>query len=105
MQYNVKSVTPLHDFILVKRMKQPNKTPGGIYLAPTQEEQEFARVIAVGPGREGVPGTSPSVDQGDVIILARFIGTKVMMNGSEHLLVKWYDIQAIVETEGDLEDE
>jgi len=96
MLYNITNVRPLHDFVLVKRCEPIERTPGGVFVV-TNEEQNHAVVVAVGPGRDGVAGTEPKVRPGDLVLLARFIGMKIQINGEEHTLVKWYDIQAVLE--------
>lgn len=94
MLYNCE-IEPLHDYVLVRLVDNPNKkTPGGLYIPDTAEAQPVAQVLAVGPGREGIPGTTPSVEKGDLVVLQKYIGTKIDINGTVCLLIKWYDVQA-----------
>ena len=74
----------------------PNKvTPGGIVIPDTAESQPVAQVIAFGGGRDGSPSTDPSIHLkvGDLVVMQKYIGTKVEINGTICMLVKWYDIQ------------
>jgi chaperonin GroES len=97
MLFNIESVEPQYDFILVKRYKGNIISPGGIELVQ-EEEGNLAEVVAVGPGREGLPIT---VKPGDKVLVARYIGVPLMLNGEAHLLIKAYDAQAKVVFKGD----
>jgi len=93
------SVIPFHDFVIVRTIDNPNKvTPGGIIIPETAEKQPLAQVIGFGPGCTGLPQTSPIgiLKVGDIVILQRYVGTKVDINGQICMLVKWYDVQAKV---------
>jgi chaperonin GroES len=89
---DLKNIEPLHDFVLVERITV-EETPSGI-VVPTREEQNLAKVISVGPGREGVPGSKPELKRGDYVLLAKFIGTKIVVDNKDYHLIKWYDCQA-----------
>lgn len=97
MIYGAKFVKPLHDFVLVKRCPVHESSPSGIVLTAVSTSNYLAEVVAVGDGRVGVPGATPTVKPGDKILIDKFIGMKVDIDGVEHTLVKWYDCQALVE--------
>lgn len=93
MIYGFEKIEPTFDYVLIRRANLPNVTPGGLHLPATSEENNHAIVIACGPGRENMP---MPCKKGDNVIVAKFIGTKVMIDGLEHLMVKAYDIQAVL---------
>lgn len=104
MLFKVKSVDPFHDYVMVRRCDH-TVSAGGLFVIQ-DSPSNLAEVIGVGPGREGVPGTKPLVKVGDKVILDKWIGTKVMVDGVECTLVKWYDCQAGVQlTEGEATDD
>jgi len=90
---------PLHDYILVRVVDNPNeRTPGGIIIPQTAEQQPVAQVIDKGPGRKDAPSTIPEdIEVGDLVILQKYIGTKVDLNGTICMMVKYYDVQGILE--------
>lgn len=96
MVYGVKAINPQHDNVLVKRCAPPAITPGGVHMF-TEEEQKHAIVLAVGPGRAEVPATFPLCKRGDVVLIDRFVGIKLTINGQECNMVKWGDICAVLE--------
>lgn len=82
--------------LLVKRCDKDPVTKETNLTIVLKQEQNIAEVVAVGPGREGLPMV---VKPGDMVLLAKYIGVNVVLNGVEHILVKAYDCQAIVEIE------
>ena len=95
--YNVE-IQMLHDFVLVKLVDPPEKRQGCIILPQTSEDTPIAQVVDVGPGREGSPATKPHPDlkKGSFVVLQKYIGTKIVLDGDTHLIVKYYDCQSIV---------
>lgn len=94
MIYNIEDAYVEHDFVLVRRV-DTRKTPGGIHLPFHSDKQEsnIAKVVAVGPGIPGKPETVPRCAPGEYWVVARYIGTIITINGRDHVLVKWYDMQ------------
>lgn len=79
----------LGDRVMVKRM-EANTTSGGIHLPESaQEQQQKAEVIAVGEGRKLDSGevAAPDVEEGDVVIIARYGGTEITVDGEEYLIM------------------
>ncbi len=90
---------PLADRIIVKMMEAEETTKGGIILtAAAKEKPEVAEVIAVGPGGL-VDGKEVkiTVAVGDKVILSKYAGTEVKVDGEEYTIVRQNDILAIVE--------
>jgi hypothetical protein len=54
-------------------------------------------VVQVGTGVVGKPETVPRCSPGEFWLVARYIGTVITINGKDHVLVKWNDMQARVQ--------
>ncbi|HMS45731.1 MAG TPA: co-chaperone GroES [Alphaproteobacteria bacterium] len=91
---------PLHDRVLVRRVEQDEKTPGGIIIPDTAKEKPMqAEVLAVGEGSRTEDGKLHplAVKVGDVVLFGKWSGTEVKMNGEDLLIMKESDIMGIVE--------
>ena len=90
---------PLGDKVAVKFVEAEETSAGGIILAASaQEKPQVAEVVAVGPG-EIVDGKKQALDVklGDKVILNKYAGTEVKLDGEKITIVKQSDILAIVE--------
>ena len=95
------SFRPLHDRVLVKRVKEEEKTKGGIIIPDTaQEKPQEGEVIGVGPGARDEDGERIPLDVkvGDRILFGKWSGTEVKIDGEELLIMKESDIMGIIET-------
>lgn len=93
-------VRPLHDRILVKRLAAENKTAGGLFIPDTAKEKPLeASVISVGSGKvlEGGAIQSPSVAVGDKVLIGKYSGSEVKLDGEDHIILREDDILGIVE--------
>ena len=91
---------PLHDRVLVKRVKEEEKTRGGIIIPDTaQEKPQEGEVVAVGPGARDEDGERIEMDVkvGDRILFGKWSGTEVRLDGEDLLIMKESDILGIVE--------
>ena len=94
------SIRPLHDRVLVKRVKEEEKTKGGIIIPDTAKEKPIeAKVVAVGNGRVLDNGeVRPlAVKKGDLVLFGKYGGTEVKIDGEEHLILREDDILGIIE--------
>ena len=94
------SFRPLHDRVLVRRVKEEEKTKGGIIIPDTAKEKpQEGKVVAVGPGARGDDGkvTPLDVKAGDRILFGKWSGTEVTLDGEELIIMKESDILGIVE--------
>ena len=94
------SFRPLHDRVLVKRVKEEEKTKGGIIIPDTAKEKpQEGKVIAVGSGTRGEDGkvTPLDVKVNDRILFGKWSGTEVTIEGEELIIMKESDILGIVE--------
>ena len=92
-------VKPLADRVVVKMVEAEETTKGGIILANTAKEKpQVAEVVAVGPGGvvEGKDITM-YVKEGDRVLISKYAGTEVKLDGVEYTILKQNDILAIVE--------
>ncbi len=89
---------PLADRVVVKMTEAEETTKSGIILtASAQEKPQVAEVVAVGPGGL-VDGkeVKMTVKEGDKVIISKYSGTEVKVNGDECTIVRLSDILAIV---------
>ncbi len=94
------NVKPLRDRVLVKRIEEIEQKVGGIIVPDSAKEKpQRAEVIAVGSGRlldngERVP---PAVKAGNKVLIGKWSGTDVKIDGDEYLIMKEDDILGIIE--------
>ena len=89
------TIKPLADRVLLKSVEAEETTASGIILAASaQEKPEFMPVQAVGPGTEKHPMT---VKAGDKVIITKYSGTAVKLDGKEYTIASVKDILAVVE--------
>ncbi len=93
-------IKPLGDKILVQRLEAETKTSSGIFLPESAKEKpQQAKVIAVGEGKALDNGerAKPTVKKGDTIILSKWGGTELKIDGQEYLVMSEDEVLAIVE--------
>ena len=91
---------PLSDRVVVRRVKEEEKTSGGIIIPDTaQEKPQEGEIIAVGPGALDDNGkrVTPEVKAGDIVLFGKWSGTEVKIDGEDLLIMKESDINGIVE--------
>ena len=91
---------PLGDRVVVRRVKEEQKTAGGIIIPETaQEKPQEGEIIAVGPGALDDSGKRvvPEVKPGDIVLFGKWSGTEVKIDGEDLLIMKESDIMGIVE--------
>jgi len=90
---------PLHDRVIVKRVKEEERTKGGIIIPDTAKEKpQEGRVVAVGPGKvEDGKVIKPDVKAGDRILFGKYAGTEVQLDGEEHVIMREEDILGVLE--------
>ncbi len=94
------AIRPLHDRVLVKRVKEEEKTKGGIIIPDTAKEKPIeAKVVAVGSGKLLDSGELRKLDvkKGDRVLFGKYGGTEVKIDGEEHLILREDDILGIIE--------
>ncbi len=91
---------PLHDRVLAERIAEENKTSGGLFIPDTAKEKPLeAIVIAVGNGKvlENGEIQAPSVKAGDRILIGKYSGSEVKLDGKDHIILREDDILGILE--------
>lgn len=92
-------VRPLFDKVVVESLETEEKTGSGFILpSASQEKQQMARVVAVGPG--GVVDGKEIVMQvkvGDKVLYSKYSGNEFKVDGKELVIIRQSDILAVVE--------
>ncbi|MEE2832209.1 MAG: co-chaperone GroES [Candidatus Latescibacterota bacterium] len=92
-------IQPLADRVLVKRLDDDGEQKvGGIIIPDTAKEKpQEAKVVAVGPGRidEG-KRVALEVKKGDKVLIGKYSGTEVKLDGVEHLILREEEILAVI---------
>lgn len=92
-------VKPLSDHVLVRPVKQEEKTNSGIYLPDSAKDKpQEGEVLAVGSGKYIEGDLKPlEVKVGDKVIFSKYGGDEIKVDGEELKLVSESDILAIIE--------
>ncbi len=93
------NIRPLHDRILVRRMKEDEKTAGGIIIPDTAKEKpQRGEVVAAGNGRVTDDGkTRPmEVKIGDKVLFSKYAGTDLKLGTEEFLMITESDVLGIL---------
>ena len=89
------TLKPLADYVLVKSTMEEETTASGIILATaTKEKSIVSVVVAAGPGTEKNPMT---FKVGDKVVVGKFAGQELKLDGEDYSIVKIADILAVVE--------
>ena len=85
---------PMADNVLLKQAEAMETTSSGIILATTNKEKPaIYEVVAAGPGTKDVTMT---VKVGDKVVVSKFVGNEIKLDGVEYKFVKQDDILAVV---------
>jgi chaperonin GroES len=93
-------IRPLHDRILVKRLEEQKKTAGGLHIPDTAKEKPLeALVVAVGTGKVQEDGSlrKLGIKAGDKVLLSKYTGNEIKVDGVEHLILSEDDVLAVIE--------
>jgi chaperonin GroES len=91
---------PLHDRVVVRRIEEDERTPGGIIIPDTAKEKpQQGEVVAAGPGARDEKGQIQPLDvkAGDRVLFGKWSGTEVKIDGEELLIMKESDILGVLE--------
>lgn len=95
------NIRPLHDKILVERDEVETVTSAGIFIPESSntEKPQFATVIAVGEGTLDAEGNRVALDvkAGDRIILTKWGGTDLKLDGQDYLIINAADVLAVID--------
>lgn len=93
------TIKPLADRVVIKAVEAEETTKSGIILtAAAQEKPSIAEVVAVGPGGV-VDGKEVKmfVKVGQKVLISKYSGNEVKVDGEEYSIVRQDDILAVVE--------
>ncbi len=92
------NLRPLHDRVIIKRLEEERKSPGGIVIPDSAAEKPIkGEVLAVGPGKVTDDGKTQPLDVkvGDHVLFGKYSGTEVKIDGEEVLVMREDDIMAV----------
>lgn len=93
------NIKPLFDKVVLKAVEAVETTKSGILLTGSAKEKpQMSEVVAVGPGglADGKE-VKMTVKVGDRVIVGKYTGTEVKLDGEEYMIVSQADILAVVE--------
>jgi chaperonin GroES len=93
-------IRPLHDRVIIKRMEEERKSPGGIVIPDSATEKPIrGEVVAAGKGKILENGSVRALDVkvGDKVLFGKYSGTEVKVDGEDLLVMREEDIMAVIE--------
>ena len=95
-------LTPLGDRVVVKPTPREEMTKSGLVLPDTAKEKpQEGEVVAVGPGRLTEEGKRVAVEvkKGDRILVGKYSGTDVKIDGTEYVILREDDVLGVLASE------
>ena len=93
------NIKPLADNVVLKPAKAEETTKSGIILTGSAKEKpQVAQIVAVGPGGvvDGVE-VKMYLKVGDRVLMSKYAGTEVKLDGEDYTIIRQSDILATVE--------
>ena len=93
------NIKPLADRVVIKMVEAEETTKSGIILAGSAKEKpSVAEVVAVGNGGI-VEGKEVKMELkvGDIVLISKYAGTEVKLDGEEYTILRQSDVLAVVE--------
>ena len=90
-------IFPLYDRVLLKRIEEQEVRRGGIIIPDSAKEKpQEEEVIAAGKGRVTDDGKVIPIEvkKGDKVLIGKYSGTEVTIDGVEHLILREEEILA-----------
>jgi chaperonin GroES len=94
------NVKPLRDRVMVKRLEEAEQKVGGIIIPDSAKEKpQQAEVVAAGSGRllDNGERVALSVKAGDKVLLGKWSGTEVKIDGQDYVILKEEDILGVIQ--------
>lgn len=86
------SFQPLGNRVLIEREEQSNQTASGLYIPDSAKEKPLeGKVIAV--GKDAIEA---GVNEGDIVLFAKYGGTEVTIDNKEYLIMSSDDILGVM---------
>ena len=86
--------------VLVKRVEEQEQHIGGIIIPDTAKEKpQQAKVVAAGTRRVNDDGKTIPLDvkAGDYVLIGKYSGTEIKLDGEEYLIVREDEILGVAE--------
>jgi len=93
-------IRPLQDRVIIRRLKEEEKSKGGIIIPDTAKEKPAeGEVMAIGSGKVLENGTVRKLDVtvGDRVLFGKYDGTEVKIDGEDRLIMREDDILGVLE--------
>ena len=94
-------IQPLGARVLVKRVDEEEKSAGGIIIPDTAKEKpQEAEIVSLGTGGKDDDGNPIefNVSVGDTVLISKYGGTDVKVDGEDLLIINESDILGIVQS-------
>jgi chaperonin GroES len=94
------NVRPVGDRILVEAVEEKETKKGGIIIPDTAKEKPMeSLVIALGTGKTDDKGQKIpfEVKKGDRVLVAKYGGTEIKLDGKEYRILTSDDVLAVIE--------
>jgi chaperonin GroES len=94
------NIRPLHDRVVVKRIEEGETVKGGIIIPDTAKEKpQEGIVVALGTGKTDDNGKKVpfEVKKGDRVLVSKYGGTEIKLDGKEYKIMSSDDILAVIE--------
>jgi chaperonin GroES len=91
---------PLQDRLIIRRVKEEEKTKGGIFIPDTAKEKPTeGEVMAIGNGKVLENGTVRALDVkvGDRVLFGKYNGNEVKLDGEDLLIIREEDVLGILQ--------
>ncbi|MDY2727741.1 MAG: co-chaperone GroES [Candidatus Onthovivens sp.] len=91
-------IKPLNGNVLIKKEIKENKTKSGIVLSSKEQEEEFAKVLAISDvfDNEGKK-IDTGIKVGDKVIYKNYSPTKITYEDEDYYLISYKEILGIIE--------
>ena len=92
-------IKPLGERVLVEPVKEEEAVKGGIIIPDSAKEKpQEAKVVAVGTGKLDENGKKVpfNVKVGDIVLMPKYGGTEVKVDGKEYQIMREDDILAVI---------
>lgn len=93
-------IRPLHDRVIIERLEEEVKTPGGIYLPDSAKEKPIrGKVVAIGTGKLLDSGETRPLDVqvGNAVLFGKYAGTEIKIDDKDYLVMREEDIMGVLE--------
>ena len=93
------NVRPLGDRVLVQPLEEKEIKKGGIIIPDTAKEKpQEGKIVALGTGKVNEEGNKVefTVKKGDRVLISKYGGTEIKVDGESYLIMREDDILGIL---------